>query len=69
MPLYEGEEALDPLCPKVEWNISINDDGLKLNTTLSKGGIEYFDCFALFNPSRKNWFRISRLVAIIALGL
>jgi hypothetical protein len=26
-------------------------------------------CLALLNPSRRNWFRISRLVTMIAIGL
>jgi hypothetical protein len=29
----------------------------------------YCSCLALFDPSRRNWFRISRLVTIIAIGL
>jgi hypothetical protein len=69
-PLHESEEALDPLCPKVEWNI--DDNCLKLITTVLRQKvdyIEYFNCRTLFDLSWRNWFRIARLVTIIAIGL
>ncbi len=53
-PLHKSEQALDPLCLKVEWNISIDDKCLKLNTTLSEGGVAYFNCLALFDLSWRN---------------
>jgi hypothetical protein len=53
----EGEDAwllLLTLQAREEEGNPIDDDGLKLDTILSEGGVEYLDCLALFDPSRRN---------------
>ncbi len=35
----------------------------------SEGGAEHFGCLAHFDPIWRNWFHLSRLMTIVAIGL